>query len=69
MHTKKLKSAARFRAGYGLRVKKKLIEVESRQKKKQKCPFCNGIAKRKSKGIWKCKKCKKTFASNVYYLE
>ena len=66
--TKKIKSAGRFGAGYG-RVKNKLIEVETKQRKKQTCPFCKGIAKRKAKGIWKCKKCGKTFASDVYHLQ
>ncbi len=66
--TKKIKSAGRFGAGYG-KVKSKLIEVESKQRKKQICPFCKGTAKRKAKGIWECKKCKKTFAGAVYYLQ
>jgi large subunit ribosomal protein L37Ae len=68
--TKKLKSAARFRAGFGKTVKEKLREVEQKQKKKQKCPYCKKFAvKRVSKGIWFCKSCKKKFASRVYYLE
>jgi len=68
--TKKLKSAARFRAGYGIRVKKRLIEIEGKQRKKQACPFCKkGTAKRISSGIWRCKKCGKKFASNAYYLK
>jgi len=66
--TKKIKSAGRFRAGYG-KVKEKLIEVESKQRKKQICPFCKGTAKRQAKAIWKCKKCKKIFASSTYYLQ
>jgi len=58
------------RIGYGLRVKKRLKEVESKQRKKQICPFCKKAAvKRLSKGIWKCKKCNKKFASHTYYLE
>lgn len=67
---KKTKSAGRFGAGYGKNVRTKLINVESKQRKKQKCPFCNKLgAKRLAKGIWKCSKCDKKFASNTYYLE
>jgi large subunit ribosomal protein L37Ae len=67
---KKSKSAGRFGARYGKTVRAKLVQVESIQRKKQKCPFCNKLgAKRLSKGIWYCKKCKKKFASNTYYLE
>jgi len=70
--TKKAKSAGRFGARYGKTVKARLIKVEEKQRKKQKCPFCGKLgAKRLSKGIWKCTrtKCGKKFASDTYYLE
>ena len=67
---KKTKSAGRFGARYGKRVRTKLVKVETKQRVKQKCPFCEKLgAKRLSKGIWKCKKCDKKFASNTYYLD
>ena len=66
--TKKSKSAGRFGARYGKTPRAKLVKVEIKQRKKQKCPFCQGIAKRLSKGIWKCKKCNKKFASDTYYI-
>lgn len=67
---KKTKSAGRFGARYGKRVRSKLIAVEEKQRLKQVCPICGkkGL-KRFSKGIWYCKKCDKKFASDVYYLE
>ena len=66
---KKIKSAGRFGARYGKRPKAGLIAVEIKQRKKQKCPFCEKLgAKRLSKGIWKCSKCNKKFAGDVYYL-
>jgi large subunit ribosomal protein L37Ae len=65
--TKKIKSAGRFGAGYGLIVRKKLQKVESIQRKKQICPFCKkATAKRVATGIWECNSCKKRFASNAY---
>ncbi len=66
--TKKVKAAGRFGARYGRRVRTKIAEIESVQRKKQKCIFCGKIAKRLSKGIWQCKKCKKKFASRAYSL-
>ncbi len=67
---KKAKSAGRFGAKYGKSVRDKLVKVESKQKVKQKCPFCGKLGvKRLSKGIWKCTKCNKKFASNTYYLD
>ena len=68
MRTKKVKAAGRYGARYGRKVRTKIAEVESEQRKKQKCIFCNGTAKRLSKGIWKCKKCKKKFAFDTYFL-
>lgn len=58
-----------FGARYGKTVREKYAEIESRQRKKQKCPFCKKTAKRLSKGIWQCKSCKKKFASHAYYIE
>ena len=66
--TKKVKAAGRFSPRYGRRVRIKIAEIESIQRKKQKCIFCKGTAKRLSKGIWQCKKCKKKFASRAYSL-
>jgi len=68
--SKKSKSAGRFGPRYGKRVRAKLVKVESKQRVKQKCPFCEKLGvKRVSKGIWNCSKCKKKFASDTYYLD
>ena len=70
--SKKTKSAGRFGARYGKKIRTKLVKVEQKQRLKQKCPFCNKMGvKRVSKGVWQCtrKKCDKKFASNVYHLE
>ena len=66
---KKTKSAGRFGARYGRSVRIRVVEVESKQRKKQKCPFCEKLGVRRiSKGIWECSKCNKKFAHNAYYL-
>jgi len=68
--SKKSKSAGRFGARYGKTPKARLVKVETKQRIKQACPFCEKIGvKRVSKGIWDCSKCKKKFASNTFYLE
>ena len=66
--TRKVKAAGRYGARYGRSVRTKITEIENLQRKKQDCLFCNGVAKRLSKGIWQCKKCNKKFASHTYYL-
>ena len=65
---KKIGAAGRYGAGYG-KIKHKLNAVESKQRKKQDCPFCGGRTKRKAKAIWECQKCKKRFAGGVFYLD
>ena len=68
--TKKVGSSGRFGPRYGARIKKKLADVEEKQRIKQKCPFCKRLsAKKIEKGIWKCKKCGKKFTGDVYYLK
>ena len=68
--TKKVKSTGRFGARYGKKVRERVVSVERKQRKKQKCPFCGNVSvKRKAKGIWHCSKCGKKFASGVYYLK
>ena len=67
--TKKVKAAGRFSARYGRKVRTKIAEIESEQRKKQKCPYCNRTVKRLSKGIWKCKKCLKKFSGPTFMLQ
>lgn len=67
--TKKVGSAGRFGARYGLRIRKKVSEVEAKQKKKYECPACHDVkVKRISTGIWQCKKCNYKFANKAYFL-
>lgn len=66
---KKIKASGRFGAGYGTRVRKKLNEIESSQRKKQTCPFCEKTGvKREAAGIWNCLKCRKRFTGHAYSL-
>ena len=66
--TKKVRAAGRFQARFGRKIRTKIAKIEAVQRKKQKCIFCSGTAKRLSKGIWHCKKCDKKFVNNTYSL-
>jgi large subunit ribosomal protein L37Ae len=68
--SKKTKSAGRFGARYGKNVRNMIVQVESKQKIRQECPFCKRLGvKRLSNGIWKCPKCDKKFAGDTYHIQ
>ncbi|MCH7902789.1 50S ribosomal protein L37Ae [archaeon] len=65
--TKKVGPTGRFGVRYGVGIRKKLLKVETLQIQKQKCPQCGAPAlKRKSKGIFKCRKCSHEFVGGAY---
>lgn len=69
MKTKKVKSTGRFGARYGLKIRKRVLGVEKKQRKKQTCPRCKRkTAKRVATGIFKCKKCDYLFTGKAYVV-
>ena len=65
--TKKVGSSGRFGARYGKGVKKRIVAIESIEKKKHACPSClKPGMKRLASGIWKCKKCGLKVAGKSY---
>lgn len=69
MATKRVGSAGRFGVRYGKRLRTKIAEVEKRQRKKQKCPYCHRFqVKRLAAGIFHCKKCESKFTGKAYTI-
>jgi len=65
--TKKVGSAGRFQARYGVKSRTRIRNVEIQQNAKHNCPQCgNKTVKRIDTGIWRCRKCKATFAGGAY---
>ena len=65
--TKKVGPTRGFGARYGSSVRKRYIKVVTGLRKPHKCPQCGFLrVKRESVGIWKCRKCKYTFAGGAY---
>ena len=65
--TKKVGSAGRFQARYGVRSRTRVRNVEIIQKAKHICPSCGyQKIKRVSTSIWQCGKCGIKFAGGAY---
>ena len=65
--TKKVGIAGRFGSRYGLRIRKRFLEVMVKAKQKHVCPKCQKKSvKRIAPGIYQCKKCGYKFTGGAY---
>jgi large subunit ribosomal protein L37Ae len=63
-------SVRRLGSRYGRTVRFKLGKIESEQRKKHKCPYCNYVkVRRTAAGIWHCQKCGSQFANRAYSVQ
>jgi len=68
--TKKIGPTRGLEARYGATVRKRYIEVVSSLKKAHKCPTCGSTSvRRRSVGVWGCKKCGTVFTGGAYTPE
>lgn len=64
---KKVGSSGKFAGRYGMRLRKKWLEVDTKQRAPHPCPVCNqGVLKRVSSGIWECRKCGAKLTGRAY---
>ncbi len=67
LRTKKVKSVGRFGTRYGVRIRRRIREIEARQKVWHECPSCAAPrVKRVSTSVWECRKCGHKFAGGAY---
>ncbi len=65
--TKKAGSTGRFGPRYGVKIRRRILEVERVRKAPSTCPRCQGPnVRRESSGIWRCRRCGLTFAGGAY---
>ncbi len=68
--TKKVGAAGRYGTRYGLKIRRRVAEIEAIQRRRARCPRCGHVAvRRKSTGIYVCKKCGYTFTGGAYVIE
>jgi large subunit ribosomal protein L37Ae len=69
-NTKKVGTAGRFGARYGVRIRKRLLRVENKAKEPYACPFCGfSRTKREAAGLFVCRKCNAKFTGGAYVPE
>ena len=65
--TKKVGSVGRFGPRYGVRIRRRIQEVEAEQRKPHQCPQCLAYSvKRVGTGVWGCRRCGLRFAGGAY---
>ena len=65
--TRKAGSVARFGPRYGVRIRRRILEVETGQKGYHLCPRCRAVkVKRVGSGVWECRHCGLRFAGGAY---
>jgi len=65
--TKKVGSAGRLGPRYGVRIRKRIADVEKESKGRHECPVCRAVAmSRTANGIWICNHCGANIASSSY---
>lgn len=65
--TRKAGSVARFGPRYGVRIRRRIQEIEEGLKHRSECPRCAAISvRRSSTGVWACRRCGYVFAGGAY---
>jgi len=65
--TRKVGSVGRFGPRYGVRIRRRLQEVEEGQRVWHRCPKCAAESVRRlASGIWACRRCGIRFAGGAY---
>jgi large subunit ribosomal protein L37Ae len=67
--TKKVGPAGRLGPRYGVRIRRRITEIETQGRGRHECPKCRSKAvTRKGTGIWICRHCGVEMASSAYNL-
>lgn len=65
--TKKVGPVGRYGPRYGATIRRRVLDIELKQRRKHTCPACGRVSVRRvSTSIFNCKKCDLTFAGGAY---
>jgi large subunit ribosomal protein L37Ae len=65
--TRKAGVVGRFGPRYGVRIRRRVQEIEQGLKRRHVCPRCAAVAvRRSSTGVWECRHCGYVFAGGAY---
>ncbi len=68
--SKKTKSVGRYGVRYGARLRKDILKIDLTAKGIHRCPRCRlNAVKRKSVGLWLCRKCNYEFTGGAWRPE
>jgi large subunit ribosomal protein L37Ae len=71
VRTKSVKSSGRFAQRYGATLRKRVLTIEEKAEKGQRCPRCKSVntLHRMVTGVWACKACGMKFAGGAYLAQ
>ena len=65
--TRKAGIVGRFGPRYGVRIRRRVKEIEDGLRSRHTCPRCLAVSvHRKSTGVWECRRCGNIFAGGAY---
>ena len=65
--TRQAGTVARFGPRYGVRIRRRVQEIDEGLRARHVCPNCQAVAvRRTSTGVWRCRRCGHTFAGGAY---
>ena len=68
--TKKVGSTAWMGPRYGIRIRRRVLEIDRQRGRPSPCPRCSTVTLyRVASGIFECRRCGTRFASNAYVFQ
>lgn len=65
--TKKVGSTGWMGPRYGIRIRRRLLEIDSVKRQRSRCPKCATVTvHRIASGVYECRRCHRQFASGAY---